>query len=198
MCGSDQDADEALLCGLAAGGEDATLSFIRRFQENVYGIAFGVSGDPIEAEEIATSAFKYAVESAHVYDARQCSVDTWVVGLAAKAASEALAACRRNPRGEAASHARGRGFMTALERSRGLDPPTRMRAALMQLPDEQARALVLASMGGLPAEQVALAEDVSIQTAKTRIRAAMQQLRVALSADSGGSDSHQLTGHNGR
>ncbi len=195
MCGSTQDADETLLFGLAAGGAEATLAFVRRFQQRVYGIALGLSGDPIRAEDISTSAFRYAAENAHLYDARLYSVGTWLVWVAAKAATDALPACGRTSQGEASSRASGRGFMTAYEGSRSLDPPARMRAALEQLPGEQAQALVLAAMGGLPAEQVALAEDVPIETAKLRIRQAMRHLRTALSTDAAESGSHQLSGH---
>jgi RNA polymerase sigma factor (sigma-70 family) len=198
MCGSTRNADETLLFGLAAGGRDATLAFIRRFQAKVYGIAWGVSGDPTEAEDIATSAFKYAAENAHLYDASLYPVGTWLVWVAAKSATDALEGCRQTTRREAAWRARGRGFTIADEGSRSLDSPARMRAALGQLPGEQARALVLVALGGLVTEQVALAEGVPIQTAKVRIRRAMQHLRTALSTDAAESGPHQLSGCNGK
>jgi RNA polymerase sigma factor (sigma-70 family) len=194
MCGSTQDADETLLSGLAAGGGEATLAFIRRFQQKVYRIGLGASGDPIRAEDIAASTFRYAAENAHMYDARLYPVGTWLAWVAARAATGALQGCRRSARERAAPRARDR---AAYDRSRSLDPTARMRAALGRLPGDEARALVLVAMGGLTAEQVALVEEVPIQTARLRIRRAMQHLRLALSTDAVERGSHQLSQYSG-
>jgi DNA-directed RNA polymerase specialized sigma24 family protein len=184
-----QPTDEALLSGLAAGGEAATLSFIRRFQATVYAIAVGVCADPAGAEEIATSAFAYAVENAQGYDPRQSPVGTWVAGIAAKAATDALGTGRPAGRGSVALGPMDRSSGAVHQGEGSLDPAASRRAALQQLPVEEARALVLAAFGGLAAAQIALAEDIPVHTARTRIRAAMHHLRAVLSTgrEDGGS-----------
>jgi DNA-directed RNA polymerase specialized sigma24 family protein len=181
-----QPTDRALLSGLAAGGEYASLSFIRRFQATVYAIAVGVSADPTGAEEIVTSAFEYAAANAHVYDRRRCPVGTWVAGIAAKAATDTLGPGGPAGRGPMALSAMDSSSAATHLETGSLEPTAKLRAALQQLPIEQARALVLAAFGGLPAAQIALAEDVPVQTARTRIRAAMHHLRAVLSTDSDG------------
>jgi DNA-directed RNA polymerase specialized sigma24 family protein len=55
-----------------------------------------------------------------------------------------------------------------------------LRAALGGLPAEQARAVVMAGVYGMTAQEVAAADGVPLGTAKTRIRAAMMKLRLAL------------------
>ena len=178
-----QPTDEVLLSGLAAGGPDATLFFIRRFQATVYAIAAGVGADRAGAEEIATSALAYAVENAQVYDPRQSPLGTWVAGIAAKAATDTLGTGRPACPGSIALAAMDTSSGAVPKGAGSLDPAATRRAALQQLPIEQARALVLAAFGRLPAAQIALAEDIPVQTARTRIRAAMHHLRAVLPTD---------------
>jgi RNA polymerase sigma-70 factor (ECF subfamily) len=61
-----------------------------------------------------------------------------------------------------------------------------LRGALARLPKEQARALVMAGISGMTAQQIADAEHIPLGTAKTRIRAAMGKLRTALAAKRAG------------
>jgi len=197
MCGLDEHADEALLSGLADGGQAATLSFVRRFQGRVYGITLGISGDAIQAEEIATSTFKYAADNAHTYDARQYSVGTWLVWLAVKGAIDSLATGRQTSRQAAGVVGRDGSSMVGSERGGVPVPQARMRAALQQLPVDQARAIVLAAIGRLPTEEIAIAENVPIHTAKSRVRLGMKHLRGALSTDQAVGDSHQLSRYQG-
>ena len=60
------------------------------------------------------------------------------------------------------------------------DDTQRLRAALARLPDEQCRAIVLAGLLGYTAREIGEIEDIPLGTAKTRIRTALQRLRVAL------------------
>jgi DNA-directed RNA polymerase specialized sigma24 family protein len=55
-----------------------------------------------------------------------------------------------------------------------------LRAAIAALPSEQARAVVMAGVYGMTAQEVADADDIPLGTAKTRIRSAMIKLRTAL------------------
>ena len=58
-----------------------------------------------------------------------------------------------------------------------------LHRALRELPVEQARAVVMAGIAGMSAIRVAESESIPLDTAKTRIRTAMQRLRVILSND---------------
>ena len=56
----------------------------------------------------------------------------------------------------------------------------RIRAALIQLPDAQRQALLLAFFEGLTHTEIAERLDLPLGTVKTRIRLAMQKLRLLL------------------
>jgi RNA polymerase sigma-70 factor (ECF subfamily) len=56
----------------------------------------------------------------------------------------------------------------------------RLREALAGLPDAQRRAVVLAGVWGCTAAEIAEREGIPLGTAKTRIRMAMEKLRVSL------------------
>ena len=57
---------------------------------------------------------------------------------------------------------------------------TRVSTAVRRLPDEQRRAVLLASMSGLTASEVAEIEHIPLGTAKTRIRLGLRRLRSQL------------------
>ena len=60
------------------------------------------------------------------------------------------------------------------------DDTARLRAALAVSPRSSRRAIVLAGLLGYTAREVGEIEGIPLGTAKTRIRAALQRLRVAL------------------
>ena len=60
------------------------------------------------------------------------------------------------------------------------DDTDRLRAALVRLPVEQRRAVVLSGLLGYTAREVGELEDIPLGTAKTRIRTALIRLRTAL------------------
>jgi RNA polymerase sigma-70 factor (ECF subfamily) len=62
------------------------------------------------------------------------------------------------------------------------DEVSRVTAAVAELPEEQRRAVVLASMYGRTAQEVSELEDIPLGTAKTRIRTGLIRLREALGA----------------
>ena len=52
--------DEALLSGLATGDPELAVTFVRRFQHKVFGVAVAVTGDPQLAEDSAQQTFERA------------------------------------------------------------------------------------------------------------------------------------------
>ena len=56
----------------------------------------------------------------------------------------------------------------------------RLRQAILELPEEQRRVLVLAAFQGRTSREISEREGIPLGTTKTRLRAAMMRLRTAL------------------
>ena len=66
------------------------------------------------------------------------------------------------------------------ERATASTELVRVSAAMQRLPDEQRRAVLLASLAGLTAAEIAEVEQIPLGTAKTRIRLGLRRLRSQL------------------
>lgn len=188
--------DEALLAGLGAGDAELAVAFVRRFQRIVFGVAVGVIGDPKTAEDVAQQAFEQAWRHASVYDSRRGSVRAWLTTIAHNLAIDVVRARAALPvdpddlpvmmtaLADGAGSAFGLGGLGGVEQGpEGLvvarDSAAQLRRALGRLPTTQARAVAMAGIYGMTAQQVADAEGIPLGTAKTRIRDGMQKLRAA-------------------
>lgn len=175
-------SDDALVAGLAAGDSDAASAFVRRFQRRVFGLARTIVPDDRAAEDVAQEAFLRAWRHAAAYDPRRGSVVGWLLTITRNLAIDAVRVRRPaifdpavlmgfdSDSGERSPH----------DLAQLGDDTARLRAALMRLPEEQCRAIVLAGLLGYTAREVGEIEDIPLGTAKTRIRTALQRLRVAL------------------
>ncbi|MET7285812.1 sigma-70 family RNA polymerase sigma factor [Streptomyces sp. NPDC005573] len=173
--------DEALLSGLATGDPELAAGFVRRFQHKVYGVAIAVTGDPQLAEDIAQQTFERAWRHAQVYDPRRGSVATWLTTIAHNLAVDALRARRSEPVAPEELDALLDAVSDTPERWALADEASaQVRAAVARLPREQGRALVMAGIYGMTAQQIADREHIPLGTAKTRIRTAMAKLRATL------------------
>jgi RNA polymerase sigma-70 factor (ECF subfamily) len=178
-------SDESLVAGLAAADPDATEAFVARFQRRVYGLARVITGDVVGAEDVAQEALLRAWRHASTYDPRRGSVSSWLLTITRNLAIDQVR-LRRPSVGDPDELLAS----VLVEPSPGPDESAlvmeqvaRLRVALEALPDEQRRAVVLAGVLGLSGREVAEAEEIPLGTAKTRIRAAMQRLRVLLAQE---------------
>lgn len=175
--------DDLLLAGLGAGDPQAALVFVRRFQRTVFGVALAVVGDRALAEDIAQQAFERAWRHAGLYDPRRGSVRTWLTRIVHNLAVDAVRVHRPVPvdpqdlvpliaaiTDSPEDH--------TLARESGAE----LRDALAALPPQQARAVVMAAVHGMTAQEIAGIEQIPVSTAKSRIRAAMTKLHQALPA----------------
>lgn len=175
-------SDEALLAGLATGDADAAAAFVRRFQRRVFGLALTIVGEPRAAEAIALEAFAEAREHAAAYDARRGSVATWLLTTTRTLAIDAV-------RPERLTRSDADALLPDVWTGRRLAPDdmalehqdvARLQLAIEQLSADQRRALGLSAFLGFSAAKIAESESIPIPTARAQLRAALQQLRVAL------------------
>lgn len=177
----DRLPDEALLAGLATGDPELAVIFVRRFQRRVFGVAMAVTGDVQLAEDVAQSTFERAWRHAQIYDSRRGSVTTWLTTIAHNLAVDAVRSRRTEPMApEDLDSVIGVVTETPEQWALADEASSQLRAAVGRLPREQARALVMAGIYGMTAQQIAEAERIPLGTAKTRIRAAMAKLRTTL------------------
>lgn len=177
-------SDEALLAGLAAGDRDASAEFVRRFQRRVYGLAWSIVRDRGTAEDVAQEAFVRAWRYGASYDARRGSVLTWLLTITRNVAVDRLRLVRPEPLDLELLEAKLRLADVADEQA-GVDERDALRRVLATVPDEQRRALLLASYFGKTAAEIAAAESIPLGTAKTRIRTGMRRLRAELEVSDG-------------
>lgn len=183
---ADRAHDAALLAGLALDDEAVSAAFVRRFQSAVYGMAVAVTHDPALAEDVSQEVFIRAWRAAGNYDARRGSVLTWLLVITRNAAIDAVRARRLTPTDDE--------FLTHLV-SESLQSPDLEEHALHRLETEQAvqrlhriapeqaRAVVLAVLGGCTAAEVGRREDIPLGTAKTRIRTGLRRLRESMEVE---------------
>ncbi|MGZ4737916.1 MAG: RNA polymerase sigma factor [Ilumatobacteraceae bacterium] len=170
-------SDEALLACVALGEPDAVEEFITRYERRVYGAALTIVRDRSLAQEVAQDAFVRVWRHADTYDPRRGSVNTWLMRITHNLCVDAL----RVRRPVAVDP------VTLLCLTDDHHDPTRemhafapVRQALLTLPPEQARTVLLASMYGYNAQMISELDRIPLGTAKTRIRLGLEKLRLSL------------------
>jgi RNA polymerase sigma factor (sigma-70 family) len=184
---ADRAADATLVAGLGLGDPPTSTAFVRRFQGNVYGLALSITRDPAMAEDVAQEAFVRAWRAASTYDPGRASVTTWLLTITRNTAIDAVRARRSTPTSpqmleDVLTDTFSRGD-TAEAAAQRLDSARALRH-LAALHPEQARAVVLAVVGGCTAAEVSEHEDIPLGTAKTRIRTGLMRMRSAMQEES--------------
>ncbi len=170
------------MAGMAIGDELAALTFVRRYQKRVFGLAVRLLDDAGAAEDVAQEALLRAWRHAPVFDARRGTVTSWVLTITRNLAIDAIRQRRANPTDPDELVALGLAGVgqpvEELAMASQLSP--NLRTALHALPAEQRRATLLAALYGRTAQEISVSESIPLGTAKTRIRAGLQKLRAAL------------------
>ena len=169
--------DEALLAGLGSRDPEASSAFVGRFQRRVFGVTQSILRDRGAAEEAAQETFVRAWKHADTYDSRRGTVPVWLSTIARNVSINMLPSRGVEPVDPDVLI--GLGTSDAREQDEGQTAPVSesMRAALIRIPADQRRALVLAVFYGFTAREVGELEGVPLGTAKTRIRTALLRLR---------------------
>jgi len=177
--------DEALIRLIVHAQADALGALYGRYGRLVFSVALNAVGDPDTAEEIVQDVFVRVWERARQYRADQGKVSTWLTSIArhraidqlrrqgARAGQHSVGWADLLPQAEPISNGPEQAAELAGQRER-------VRAAVARLPAEQKQVLALAYFQGQSHSEIALALDLPLGTVKTRIRLAMDKLRVML------------------
>src|SRR6516165_4795468 len=90
-------SDEGLLAGMAVGEQAAAVTFVRRYQRRVFGLAYSMTGDTGVAEDVSQEALLRAWKHAPVFDPRRGSVASWVLTITRNLAIDSLRMRRAVP-----------------------------------------------------------------------------------------------------
>jgi RNA polymerase sigma factor (sigma-70 family) len=177
-------SDEALMRQLAAGQAEALAPLHGRYAARIFGMS-AQSLDREAAEEIVQEVFVVLWRKAESYDPARGPFRAWLFRIAHNRILNELRRQRRRLR----LAAYPAGEVLALFPDPGPEPAdvawsadrrTAVLRAVATLPLPQRQALSLAFFENLSHEQVAGSLNVPVGTAKTRIRAGIQKLRVLL------------------
>ncbi|MEZ5406873.1 MAG: sigma-70 family RNA polymerase sigma factor [Acidimicrobiales bacterium] len=131
--------------------------------------------------------FEAAWRHAGGYDARRAAVTTWLLTITRNLAIDALRVRRDVPRDPwAVGDLSAQPWPVAstddpLEAALATDQLGRLVPHLAALSREQRRAVLLATVGGRTAAEIAAIEGIPVGTAKTRIRNGLRRLRAVAS-----------------
>jgi RNA polymerase sigma factor (sigma-70 family) len=180
---ADQMSDASLLAGLAGSSPDVVVAFVRRFQAQVFRVAYAVVGDRGLAEDVAQQTLERAWRRAATFDPDRGTVRAWLLSIARNVAIDTIRAQTTvsiDP-GEMV-RLRGPDVDDPEQQAIRAEAHSWLWAAVRRLPPAQARAVVMAGIYEMTAHEVAVVDDIALGTAKSRIRAAKIKLRDDLCA----------------
>jgi RNA polymerase sigma-70 factor (ECF subfamily) len=180
----EQDRAEAeLIHAVARGDEQALASLYDRYGPVLYGLLLRMLRDRGEAEDVLQELFLQVWQRAASFDATRGRVFTWLVTLTRSRAIDRLRSTRARAR---AAHASAEGSQEpsadALVDAARAEEGEAVRGALLSIPEEQRRALLLAYFEGLTQTEIAARLGQPLGTVKTRMRSGMSKLRELLRA----------------
>ena len=174
--------DSHLLQLVAAGDHDSLDELHRRYSGVLLATAFRVLNNARDAEEVVQEAFVQIWEKAGVYDAERGKPLTWAMTLTRNKAIDRLRRIQRRHRLhdeiEEEAHIWDRIVENdSCDQAVSHETHALVRSAVIQLSDDQRRAIELAFFGGLTQHQIAEQLDEPLGTVKARIRRGMIKLR---------------------
>jgi RNA polymerase sigma factor (sigma-70 family) len=174
-----------VLARVADGDLDALEELYERYKTMAYSIAYRITNDPGQAEDVVQEAFLGAWRNAGRYLTGKGSVKTWLLAIVHHRAIDSVR--RRRP------------TIELPEQESIPPPPLRLpdvwgevsarldaddvRRAMGALSDVQREAIELAYFGGLTQSEIAERTSTPLGTVKSRIRLGLLAMRTALAGE---------------
>jgi RNA polymerase sigma-70 factor (ECF subfamily) len=175
--------DLALVRRIADGDAAALGELYERFAGMLLALARRILGPAGDAEEVLQESLVQVWNQADRYDAGRSSVSTWLILILRSRALDRLrsrAARDRTVEAAAAQPPPADTSSAAEEHVLHRERREQVRAALIELPEEQRRVIELAFYEGLSQSEIALRTGTPLGTVKTRALLGMKKLRQAL------------------
>ncbi len=182
---ADAKADRTAIAAVKGGDRAALAELYDRHAGQMLGVAYRILGNRRDAEDLLHDVFIEAWHKAGSYDERRGSVRGWLlvrmrsraidrVRALAVAQQYGVARAREEPGRDAGDDAPDR----AVDRSRA-------RRALQALSEEQRTVVELAYFEGQTRAEIAARCEIPVGTVKSRLSAAVINLRKSLARDEG-------------
>jgi RNA polymerase sigma-70 factor (ECF subfamily) len=187
--GSADDSDVALLAGFAAGDAAAFSRLYERHERPVYRFLRRSLGNDAAAQDLMQEVWLAVIRNAATFEPR-ARFTTWLYGIARnKLIDHWRAKHDLVSLDQEAANDDSPALVDSIAATADCEPEVRAMsrqqavafvAAVEQLPAAQREAFLLHAEGGLTVEEVAQASGVGRETAKSRLRYAMNRLRAAM------------------
>jgi RNA polymerase sigma-70 factor (ECF subfamily) len=182
------ESDQNLLERVARGDEAALEHLYDKYSAALYGVAYRISGERSDAEEIVLDSFTQAWRDAPRFQSARGSVIAWLTMICRSRALDLIRARGRRARVITRAAAAEPDLTPAMGAAqpgseRDLERMERRKVvveALMALSPPQRQAVQLAYYEGLSHSEIAERLGEPLGTVKTRVRLAMQRLRERL------------------
>jgi len=174
--------DSELLRRTAQGDHSCLQELHRRYSGVLHATAFRILNNVKDAEEVVQEAFVQIWEKAAVYDTQRGKPLTWAMTVTRNKAIDRLRRVQRRHRlqEEIEQEAQIWDRMVEYDSSAEVvahETQAMVRSAVIQLSDDQRRAIELAFFGGLTQNEIAEQLHEPLGTVKARIRRGMMKLR---------------------
>jgi RNA polymerase sigma-70 factor, ECF subfamily len=170
---------DPLIVGLAAGDQRAYAALYDQFGARLYRTALGIVRCPEDAEDAVQEVFMGVLKSRHGLDNVR-DLTAYLFTALRRAAGRAAA---RRSQGHSLSESEVNTMPAAAEKHDPSDPRNeQLQRALLALPEEQRELIALKIDGKLTFAQIAQVIGVSINTAASRYRYALDKLRTIFEA----------------
>lgn len=171
-------SDEELLRAFCKGDRDALGILAQRHEHALLGVARGLLGSRQAAVDAVQETWVRVIRYGHSFNGRS-SFRTWVYRIAVNRCRDLAAMSRRgmtaSPAALEAMPDRAAASAASPERD------AELRAAVAGLPERQREVILLCYHEGLTHEQAADVLEVPVGTLKSRLHAALTELRKRLS-----------------
>lgn len=157
---------------------------VRAHQGAVYSVAYRLTGNPSDAEDVAQDTFVRAYRALQKYDAARrdaLALRPWLATIAVNVCrNRARTASRRPHVSDATVIDRAARDKSMDDVVSGQETALEMAAALRRLPEPQRRAIVLHHAAGLTYPEVATALSRPVGTVKADVHRGLAALRTSL------------------
>ena len=177
----DHDVDADLLRRTGAGDRGAFAEFYDRHSALMFSVACKILKNAGEAEDVFQEACLQIWEKARAFDPKLGKASSWAAILVRNKAIDRIRASQRRSR---LADEAGAEFAianeidgTANEAVHGFDKAKLIQSAILELPEEQRRAIELAYFSGLTQHEIAEKLSEPLGTIKARIRRGLLKMR---------------------